>query len=35
MLGVSGGDNVVKVFKEQPDGRWEMVSQINEEGIQM
>ncbi len=33
MLAVSGGDNVVQVFKESPSGLFEKVSQVNEEGV--
>lgn len=33
MLAVSGGDNVVQVFKEGPSGEFEKVSEVNEEGV--
>lgn len=33
MLAVSGGDNVVQVFKEGASGEFEKVSQVNEEGV--
>jgi protein transport protein SEC13 len=33
MLAVSGGDNVVSVFKENTNGEFERVSQVNEEGV--
>jgi hypothetical protein len=32
-LAVSGGDNQVVVFKEAPNGEWETVSKVNEEGL--
>jgi hypothetical protein len=32
-LAVSGGDNQVIVYKEAPNGEWEPVSKVNEEGV--
>lgn len=33
MLAVSGGDNQVKIYKENTAGEWEVVSKVNEEGV--
>ena len=33
LLAVSGGDNQVIVYKEAPNGEWEPVSKVNEEGV--
>lgn len=33
MLAVSGGDNQVMVYKEAPNGEWDVVSKVNEDGL--
>ena len=33
LLAVSGGDNVVQIYKEAPNGEFEPVSKVNEEGV--
>lgn len=33
LLAVSGGDNVVSVYKEAPDGSFKTVSKVNEDGV--
>lgn len=33
MLAVSGGDNVVQIYKEAANGEFEAVSKVNEEGV--
>jgi hypothetical protein len=33
MLGVSGGDNIVRILKESSSGEWEVVSKVNEDGV--
>lgn len=33
MLAVSGGDNVVHIYKEAPNGEFERVSQVNDDGV--
>ena len=33
MLAVSGGDNQVLIYKENPSGEWENVSKVNEDGV--
>ena len=33
MLAVSGGDNQVRVYKENNNGKYEEVSRVNEEGV--
>jgi hypothetical protein len=33
LLAVSGGDNQVLVLKEAPNGEWDTVSKVNEEGV--
>lgn len=33
LLAVSGGDNQVIVLKEAPNGDWETVSKVNDDGV--
>jgi protein transport protein SEC13 len=33
MLAVSGGDNVVQIFKENTNGVFEQVSKVNDDGV--
>ena len=33
LLAVSGGDNIVQIYKEAPNGDFEMVSKVNDEGV--
>ena len=33
LLAVSGGDNQVIVLKEAPNGDWEAVSKVNDDGV--
>jgi protein transport protein SEC13 len=33
LLAVSGGDNIVHIYKEAPNGDFEAVSKVNDEGV--
>jgi protein transport protein SEC13 len=33
LLAVSGGDNIVHIYKEAPNGEYEAVSKVNDEGV--
>jgi len=33
LLAVSGGDNIVNIYKEAPNGEYEVVSKVNDEGV--
>lgn len=33
LLAVSGGDNIVQIYKEAPNGEYEQVSKVNDEGV--